>query len=102
MPYTEQSLPFARGSHTSHKAAVNAGPTRRTVTAKYLDALKAAGTRGLIDAEAAGLLNRPVSSVCSIRNGCCDSGLVRKGGERMGPWGQLQTIWIHTDIRANA
>jgi hypothetical protein len=100
--YTQLGIPFARGSHTSHKAAVRVGPKRGAVTQKYLDLLREAGTRGLIDAEAAGLLNRPVSSVCSIRNGCSNAGLIRRAGERMGPWGVAQTIWLHSDIRSQA
>jgi hypothetical protein len=100
MPYTEQSLPFARGSHTSHRAAVSAARGRGKVTQAYLSALKAAGADGLIDAEAAALLKRPVSSVCSIRNGCIHAGLVVKGGERKGPWGIAQQIWLHMDVIA--
>jgi hypothetical protein len=98
--WTQGGLPFAKRSHTSFKAAVRAARGRGKVTQAYLAALKTAGADGLIDAEASDLLKRPVSSICSIRNGCIHAGLVVKGGERKGPWGVSQQVWLHKDVIA--
>lgn len=77
MPYTDQSLPFAKGSHESYQAAVKAEATRETKTAAYLRFLFRRGPA--TDHEAATALRLPLSSICSIRNGAKHCGLVEKG-----------------------
>lgn len=77
MPYTDQGLPFAAGSHESYQAAVDAAATRQTKTAAYLQLLARRGPQ--TDHEAASALRLPLSSICSIRNGAVKCGLVEKG-----------------------
>lgn len=79
MPYTDQGLPFAKGSHESHQAAVRALSTRETKTKAYLRLLARRGP--CTDHEAHAALRLPLSSICSIRNGAKLCGLVQKGTE---------------------
>jgi hypothetical protein len=94
MSYTEQGLPFATGSNTSYKAAVSASARRGVKTAAYLRLLAEGGRT---DHEAAAALGLPLSSVCSIRNGAVDCGLVVRGSEeRLSPWGRSCAVWVLT------
>jgi hypothetical protein len=95
MPFTQDGLPFARGSHTSQKAAVAASARRGPKTARYLRLLAEKGAR--TDHEAAGALNLPLSSICSIRNSAVDCGLVARGAEeRPSPYGKACSTWLLT------
>lgn len=95
MPYTEMSLPFAKGSHTSRKAAVAASASRQTKTARYLRHLAKAGPQ--TDWEASIALGLPLSSICSIRNGAIQCGLVERGStERPSPYGKACSVWYLT------
>ena len=81
MPHTQQGLPFAKRSQTSYRAAVAEAARRAEKTRRYLQALVAAGARGLTDVETIGavadaIAGLQVSSVCSIRNAAMDCGLV--------------------------
>lgn len=96
MPYTEQSLPFARDSHESHSAAVRAAATRETKTRAYIRLLAKRGP--LTDHEARAAMGWPLSSVCSIRNGAITCGLVEKGGyAKQGPYDRACRVWQLTD-----
>lgn len=101
MPHTNLGLPFAAGSHTSHKAAVSAAVTRKTKTARYLRLLAEKGAR--TDHEAHQALGLPLSSICSIRNNVVDCGLVVRGvEERTSPYGRACATWRLTDAGARA
>lgn len=88
MPYTEQNLPFARGSHTSYQAAIAVEKTRGKQTARYL-ALLATGSYS--DHQAAEHLGLPLQSICSIRNGCRDQ--LVKAGQVVSPYGRTVDCW---------
>lgn len=77
MPYTEQGLPFAAGSHTSYLAATGEAVDRKTKGLRYLRYL--AG-RQATDHEAAHALGYGLSSINSIRNGLVLAGLVERCG----------------------
>lgn len=97
MPYSQDGLPFAAGSHTSHLAAVAERARRKEKTARYLRALEAAGTEGLTDWEAHVTTGLQVSSICSIRNACIDCGLVVRCGAvvRVNPTtGHKGTVYV--------
>lgn len=95
MPHTQEGLPFARGSHTSHKAAVSAAANRKTKTARYLKHLAKVGPQ--TDWEASVALGLPLSSICSIRNNSIHCGLVDRGStERPSPFGKACSVWYLT------
>lgn len=78
------SYPFAPGSHTSFKAAQSLNPKRRGVlTGVYLELLYRCGP--LSDEQAYDAIRQSFkiarSSICSIRAGVRDSGLVHQVGE---------------------
>lgn len=101
MPFTQYGLPFAKGSHTSHKAAVAAAARRGPKTARYLRLLAERGAR--TDHEAAAALSLPLSSICSIRNNAVDCGLVVKGiAERPSPYGKACSTWELTEAGSRA
>lgn len=89
MPYTQQGIPFrsGAGAHTSHKAARRAAADRPTKTRAYLRLLARRGP--LTDHEARmGLGYQSLSTICSIRNGALNCGLVKRGLEtRPSPYG---------------
>ena len=91
------SLPFSGvtplSRHRSAQAAQHAVRTRATKTLAYLQMLAVAGQDGLSDHQAAQMTGYPLSSICSIRNGC--GGLV-EAGARVGisPWGRKVTCWM--------
>lgn len=79
MPYA-MGLPFVSGAgaHTSRKAAVRQrAKGRGAKTQRYLGYLYDRGPR--IDHDSAADLGWPLSSICSIRNGAMDCGLVGRG-----------------------
>jgi hypothetical protein len=97
MPYTEMGLPFqsGAGAHTSRKAAVAAQASRQTKTSRYLRHLAKVGPQ--TDWEASVALGLPLSSVCSIRNGAINCGLVERGStERPSPFGKACAVWLIT------
>lgn len=93
------NVPYAKGSHTSCKAARDLAQsgTRGAKTWKYLQAL-AAAPDGLTDAHAAAIVGVPLSSVCSIRNGAMQNipQLVERGEETMGQFGKSVYRWTLT------
>lgn len=96
MSYTDEGLPFQDGSQASYRGAIHAGRRRSEKMRALLSAYADAGARGLTDAEAVDRARLPLSSICSLRNGAKDCGLVEKHGERMGTYGVLVTVWILT------
>lgn len=101
MGYTAQGLPFATGSHTSHKAAVSVAATRKTKTARYLRHLAQHGPQ--TDHEAATALGLPLSSINSIRNGAASCGLVGRGvAERPSVYGRACATWMLTAAGTSA
>jgi len=88
MPYTSEGLPFAPRSHTSYKAAIQAEPSRASKTAKYLKLLT---VRACSDHEAAEALGLPLSSICSIRNGCKNQ--LVKAGTTISLYGRSVDRW---------
>jgi hypothetical protein len=95
MPFTDQGLPFAPGSHESYQAAVRASGTRETKTRAYLRFLAQHGPA--TDHEARAALGLPLSSINSIRNGAKACGLVEKGSTtRPSPYGVQCRVWILT------
>ena len=100
MPFTQNGLPFARGSHTSHKAAVSAGRNRGAKLAALMVLYRTAGAVGLTDPEARRFLQTacgvevPISSICSLRNQLIEDGIVGKAGERVGDFGKAVTVWF--------
>lgn len=95
-PFTQTGLPFAKGSHTSRKAAIAAAPNRKTKTARYLRLLAERGP--LTDHEAHDALGGPLSGICSVRNGAVACGLVVRGvEERSSPWSRACATWRLTE-----
>ncbi len=100
MPFTDQRLPFARGSHTSHKAAVSAGRNRGAKLAALMALYREYGSAGLTDTEASRGMSKtcgcivPIQSICSLRNALMEDGIVGKGGERVGDFGKAVTVWL--------
>lgn len=93
MPYA-QGLPFARGSHTSYKAAVRQQKTRGVKLARLLDAYREAASGGLTGCEASARTGLPIQSICSLRAKLEADGLIAKGGARMGAYGHSVTVWF--------
>lgn len=87
------SVPIAR--HHSYLAAKSASATRVTKSLQYLDALQEAGEMGLTDHQIAALFGWPMGTVCSVRNGCIEAGLVvaRTDAHSTSPYGKKNTIW---------
>lgn len=77
MSYTVQSLPFARGSHTSYLAAKGEATTRADKSRRYLRYLS---REPVTDHQAAAALGFGLSSINSIRNGLVIAGLVERFG----------------------
>lgn len=97
MPYTDgqPSLPWsgktATSRHCSERAAVSAAATRQWKSDRYLAWLRS--VREATDHGAAEHFNWPLSSICSIRNGLVDRGLVEAVGTCAGRYGKKVTIW---------
>jgi hypothetical protein len=96
---TREGLPWsgrtAISKHRSAQAAQAAAQTRVFKSLRYLDLLTEAGARGLSDHETHAATGWPISSVCSIRGGLMEAGLVVPG-ERVGvsPYGRAVTTWV--------
>ncbi len=97
MPYTDTqpSLPWTgktpRSRQNSFRAAVSAAETRALKSDRYLawlSVVKQATDHGAVEH-----FLWPLSSVCSIRNGLVDRGLVTAIGDAMGRYGKRVTIW---------
>lgn len=95
---TTPSLPFQGNTltsrHCSAQAAISAADTRVWKSAQYLTWLLEVG--GATDHGAALHFDWPLSSICSIRNGLVDRGLVEVGGTSMGRYGKTVTVWQPT------
>lgn len=96
MPYTlTGSLPFAKDSETSYRAALKQVGTRGAKTQAYLRLLAREGP--LTDHQSAAFLKLPLSSICSIRNNAVGCLLVEKGStKRPGPHGCDCSVWFLT------
>lgn len=84
--------PIAR--HHSYLAARDAAVTRASKTARYLELLEAAGSRGLTDHEMVRATGWPLSSVNSIRNGCGPLVRARTDARGVSPYGKPVTLWV--------
>jgi hypothetical protein len=86
----------ARGSHTSRKAAerIASSPTRVRKVDQLAAAYREAGDTGLTDVEASELVMLPLQSVCSSRNALRQRGMVGRGGERMGAYELMVSVWL--------
>ena len=97
MPWTDSqpSLPWSGNNpttrHTSHQAAVSASDTRVYKSVVYLQWLRRVG-RGS-DWMAADDLGWPLSTVCSVRNGLVDRGLVEVAGTILGKYSKTVALW---------
>lgn len=97
MPHTDTqpSLPWSgkttTSKHCSERAAVSASQTRAWKHARYLAWLSEVGQA--TDHGAADHFKWPLSTVCSVRNGLVDRGLVRAIGTCEGRYGKTVTIW---------
>jgi hypothetical protein len=97
MPYTDSQPPLPwsgktpRSRQNSHRAAVSAADTRLRKSARYLAWLRT--VKKATDHGAAEHFCWPLSSVCSIRNGLVDRGLVTAVGDCEGRYGKRVTIW---------
>jgi hypothetical protein len=93
--YTQSGLPFSGSSPSSrqrsYEAAEAAAPQRTEKSLAYLRLLGEAGKRGVSDHDASRALGWPLSSVCSIRNGCGE--LVEPAGTTLGLYGRDVTRW---------
>lgn len=93
-------LPFQgvtpQSRHTGYKAAASAATRRESLQSRYVKVLEDWARDhdgdGLTDHEAARILCCPVSSMCSTRAGIRTK--LRTHGEREGPYGEPNTIWI--------
>jgi hypothetical protein len=94
MPY-QQAIPFARGSHTSYKAAraLNREGTRGKKLRRLIEAYRVAGEAGFTNLEASDVTSLPLQSVCSLRAAAADCGLLEKAGERVGRFGKSNQAW---------
>lgn len=92
MPFTQDGLPFAKGSHTSFKAADSQDLRRRSQKIRTLVRILASGPA--TDHELASSLRVPVQSICSLRNSVVEAGLVEKRCEiKTGPYGKDCSTW---------
>lgn len=98
MPYTQTGQPDLPWSgkapisrHCSYEAALAARPGRAVKSDLYMDWLREVGQA--TDHGAAEHFNWPLSSICSIRNGLLDRGLVTALGSCVGAYGKRVTIW---------
>lgn len=96
----QPALPFSGRTPISRQhsaeAAQSAAETRATKSLLYLRALREAGDMGLDDHTAARLLGLPLSSICSIRNGCGALVTARTDAYGVSPYGKKVTLWVRT------
>lgn len=92
MPWTQSGLPFARGSHTSFKAADSIDLRRRSQNTQALMRILACAPA--TDHELAAGLRLPLQSICSLRNGVVHAGLVERRAQiKVGPHGKDCATW---------
>jgi hypothetical protein len=97
MPYTDTqpALPWqgktSHAKHCSHEAAVSASETRVWKSGLYLSWLKQVGKA--TDEGADEHFGWGRSTICSVRNGLVDRGLVTSIGVCKGAKGKQITIW---------
>lgn len=89
LPISGQT-PAAR--HASFTGARKASQDRPTLALAYLALLRQAGAEGLSDMQAASALGRPLSSMCSTRNGLGDL-VVASGHFEVSEWGTKRARW---------
>lgn len=102
MPFTDTrtqpELPWQgkvpRSRQNSYQAAVGAQSTRVWKSAQYLAWLR--DVQHATDHGAAEHFDWPLSSICSIRNGLVDRGLVTAVGDCIGRYKKRVTIWTAT------
>lgn len=101
MSTPQPDLPFSgktpRSRQNSYLAAVSASSTRIEKSARYLVWLREVGSA--TDHGAAEHFDWPLSSICSIRNGLVDRGVVTAIGDCVGRYGKRVTIWAAKDQR---
>lgn len=95
--FSSPVAPYAKGSHTSWKAAKAVTlETRVLKITRYLLALKAHGP--MTDPEVEACLGYPRQSICSIRNQAMSCGLVTRGREeRPSQYGRDCATWRLTE-----
>lgn len=97
MPYTDTQPPLPwsgktpTSRHCSQQAAVSASQARVWKSGLYLTWLRE--VQHATDHGAQEHFGWPLSSVCSIRNGLVDRGLVTAIGSCVGRYGKAVTIW---------
>ena len=93
-PFLDFSLPIAgrspRSRHASRSGSVRAAVDRPLLSRQYLELLRATGPRS--DFEMAAALARPLSSICSTRNGLKDLIVASEEYEET-PWRTKRTRW---------
>lgn len=98
MSYTEAGLPFSgavpQSRHTSRLGAEDAKGRSVPQVIRYLKALKDRPDRGLTDWEAAELLGVERSTINARRAELVEAGLVVPSGDRPGPTGVRNTVWV--------
>lgn len=91
----QTSLPFRgktyRAKHASYSGAIAATVSRGAVTLQYIALLRELGP--ITDHAAAKALGRPLSSVCSIRNGLGDR-VVPSGKFETSEWKTKRVLWV--------
>jgi hypothetical protein len=95
MPYTEQGLPFSGRApisrHAGQKAAESLAPTRGEKTRRMLAFFRK--VHAATDHQLSDELRLPLQSICSLRNGLVDRGLVEAFSTCRGRYGKNVTIW---------
>lgn len=94
---TSLVLPFSGATplsrHHSAEAARHAAATRATKTRAYLALMAEAGEMGLTDHQVSSMTGWPLSTVCSVRNGCGALIAPRPEVRALSPWGRAVTVW---------
>lgn len=97
MPYTDTQppLPWSGSNptsrHCSQQAAVSASETRVWKTERYRQYLQGIGRA--TDRRAAEDLGWEIGTICSIRNGLVEKGMVEVAGTIMGAKSKRVTLW---------
>jgi hypothetical protein len=87
LPVSGKTVQARHAGATGAQAAVR---TRGALLVAYLNLLAIAGERGMSDVEASDALGRPISSICSTRNGAGDL-VVPSGSFETTKWGTRRT-----------
>jgi len=95
--FDQPIAPYAKGSHTSYKAARSLKLDQRQLKIqRYLMTLRINGP--MTDPEIEACLGYPRQSICSIRNAAMSCGLVCRGvDERKSQYGKDCATWQLTD-----